>query len=160
MRVCQFRHFGTVQLPIENLSSPAGCWTAAVVSLAKAAGNVKPWRLPREAQSCLSRWTVPVDCGLETARTCRISSFRHRSTPSSKCLRIRCVTEMLQREERAWNDGDKRRNAAPLLQADAKEIRRITHDMNNALEILVQASYLVNTTAFSDQAREWMKLLD
>jgi uncharacterized protein (DUF1778 family) len=48
----------------------------------------------------------------------------------------------------------------PLLQADAKEIRRITHDMNNALEIIVQASYLVNTTALSDQAREWMKLLD
>ena len=48
----------------------------------------------------------------------------------------------------------------PLLEADAKEIRRMTHDMNNALEILVQASYLVNTTALSDQAREWMKLLD
>jgi hypothetical protein len=32
--------------------------------------------------------------------------------------------------------------------------------MNNALEIIVQASYLVNTTALSDQAREWMKLLD
>ena len=48
----------------------------------------------------------------------------------------------------------------PLLQADAKEIRRMTHDMNNALEILVQASYLVNTTELSDQAREWMKLLD
>ena len=48
----------------------------------------------------------------------------------------------------------------PLLQTDAKEIRRITHDMNNALEILVQASYLVNTTDLSDQAREWMKLLD
>jgi hypothetical protein len=48
----------------------------------------------------------------------------------------------------------------PLLQADAMEIRRMTHDMNNALEILVQASYLVNTTALSDQAREWMKLLD
>jgi hypothetical protein len=50
--------------------------------------------------------------------------------------------------------------ATPLLQEDAKEIRRITHDMNNALEIIVQASYLVNTTALSDQAREWMKLLD
>jgi hypothetical protein len=48
----------------------------------------------------------------------------------------------------------------PLPQADAKEIRRMTHDMNNALEIIVQASYLVNTTALSDQAREWMKLLD
>ena len=48
----------------------------------------------------------------------------------------------------------------PLLQADAKEIRRLTHDMNNALEIIVQASYLVNTTDLSDPAREWMKLLD
>jgi hypothetical protein len=48
----------------------------------------------------------------------------------------------------------------PMLQSDAKEIRRITHDMNNALEIIVQASYLVNTTALSDQAKEWMKLLD
>lgn len=48
----------------------------------------------------------------------------------------------------------------PLLQADATEMRRMTHDMNNALEILVQASYLVNTTELSEQAREWMKLLD
>ena len=50
--------------------------------------------------------------------------------------------------------------ATPLQQDDAKEIRRITHDMNNALEIIVQASYLVNTTDLSDPAREWMKLLD
>jgi hypothetical protein len=48
----------------------------------------------------------------------------------------------------------------PLLQSDAKEIRRITHDINNALEIIVQASYLVNSTELSDQAKEWMKLLD
>jgi hypothetical protein len=32
--------------------------------------------------------------------------------------------------------------------------------MNNALEIIVQASYLVNSTALSDQAKEWMTLLD
>jgi signal transduction histidine kinase len=48
----------------------------------------------------------------------------------------------------------------PLLQADADEIRRITHDINNALEVIVQASYLVNSTGLSDQAKEWMKLLD
>jgi hypothetical protein len=48
----------------------------------------------------------------------------------------------------------------PMLEQDAKEIRRLTHDMNNALEIIVQASYLVNMTALSDQAKEWMKLLD
>ena len=48
----------------------------------------------------------------------------------------------------------------PMLESDTKEIRRITHDINNALEIIVQASYLVNTTALTDQAKEWMKLLD
>jgi signal transduction histidine kinase len=49
---------------------------------------------------------------------------------------------------------------SPLPQADATEIRRITHDINNALEIIVQASYLVNSTELSDQAKEWMRLLD
>lgn len=49
---------------------------------------------------------------------------------------------------------------APMPQELAKEIRRITHDINNALEIIVQASYLVNTTELSAQAKEWMKLLD
>jgi hypothetical protein len=49
---------------------------------------------------------------------------------------------------------------APIPQEVAKEIRRITHDINNALEIIVQASYLVNTTALTDQAKDWMKLLD
>ncbi len=43
---------------------------------------------------------------------------------------------------------------------DAKEIRRLVHDSNNALEIIVQASYLVNMTELSDPAKDWMKLLD
>lgn len=47
-----------------------------------------------------------------------------------------------------------------LSPEDVKELRRITHDVNNALEIIVQASYLVNMTELSDQAKEWMKLLD
>ena len=50
--------------------------------------------------------------------------------------------------------------AAPLAQVDAAQLRRIAHDVNNALELIVQASYLVNTTSLSDQAKEWMKLLD
>jgi hypothetical protein len=47
-----------------------------------------------------------------------------------------------------------------LTPEDAKELRRITHDINNALEVIVQASYLVNMTELSGQAKEWMKLLD
>ncbi|MDQ1693509.1 MAG: hypothetical protein QOH85_1044 [Acidobacteriaceae bacterium] len=47
-----------------------------------------------------------------------------------------------------------------LTSDDAKEIRRITHDINNALEVILQASYLVNMTELSEQAKGWMKLLD
>jgi hypothetical protein len=47
-----------------------------------------------------------------------------------------------------------------LTSEDAKEIRRITHDINNALEVILQASYLVNMTELSEQAKGWMKLLD
>ena len=50
--------------------------------------------------------------------------------------------------------------AAPLGQEDAKQLRKLAHDINNALELMVQASYLVNTTELTDQAKEWMKLLD
>jgi hypothetical protein len=49
---------------------------------------------------------------------------------------------------------------SPLAQEDAKQLRRIAHDINNALELIVQASYLVSTTELSDPAKEWMKLLD
>jgi hypothetical protein len=54
------------------------------------------------------------------------------------------------------NGGSKKSFAAE----DALHMRRLSHDMNNALEIIVQASYLVNTTPLSDMAKDWMKLLD
>src|ERR1700730_8628323 len=134
MRVCQFRHFGTsnsrfpgANVDQESLFCPAGCWTAAVASLAKAVGKVKPCRQRKGER--------------DAAAACRLHhNARGRGT--------RGMTE---------TDGA---TPTPLPQADAKEIRRITHDMNNALEIIVQASYLVNSTELSDQAKEWMKLLD
>jgi hypothetical protein len=42
----------------------------------------------------------------------------------------------------------------------AKEMRRLLHDMNNALEIIIQASYLVGTLPLGDDGKEWLKLLD
>lgn len=50
--------------------------------------------------------------------------------------------------------------AAPMAQEDVKQFRKVAHDINNALELIVQASYLVNTTSLSEQAKEWMKLLE
>ena len=45
---------------------------------------------------------------------------------------------------------------APL----AAEIRRLTHDLSNALEILVQTSYLLTLAELKEPASEWLKMLE
>ena len=42
----------------------------------------------------------------------------------------------------------------------AKEIRRLAHDLSNALEIVVQTSYLLGTTGLQEPAAEWLRMLD
>jgi hypothetical protein len=46
----------------------------------------------------------------------------------------------------------------PLEQAT--EIRRMAHDLSNALEIIVQANYLLGTLPIDESAKQWTKLLD
>jgi hypothetical protein len=40
------------------------------------------------------------------------------------------------------------------------EIRRLMHDLSNALEIVLQAGYLLSTADLEDPAREWLGLLE
>ena len=42
----------------------------------------------------------------------------------------------------------------------AKEIRRLAHDLSNALEIVVQTSYLLSTTELKSPASDWLQMLD
>lgn len=42
----------------------------------------------------------------------------------------------------------------------AREIRRITHDLSNSLEIIVQTSYLLSLAELKEPAAEWLKMLD
>jgi hypothetical protein len=42
----------------------------------------------------------------------------------------------------------------------ALEIRRLAHDLSNALEIIVQTSYLLNMAELKEPANEWLKMLD
>jgi hypothetical protein len=42
----------------------------------------------------------------------------------------------------------------------AAELRRLAHDLSNALEIIVQANYLLGTAQMDDSAKQWTKLLD
>lgn len=42
----------------------------------------------------------------------------------------------------------------------AMEIRKLIHDLGNALEIVVQTSYLLGMAALPEPASEWHKMLD
>lgn len=46
------------------------------------------------------------------------------------------------------------------LAESAKEMRRLLHDMNNALEIIIQATYLVGMLPMSEDGKQWVKLLE
>jgi hypothetical protein len=40
------------------------------------------------------------------------------------------------------------------------EMRRIAHDLSNALEIIVQTSYLLSTAELKEPASDWLRMLD
>jgi hypothetical protein len=42
----------------------------------------------------------------------------------------------------------------------AVEVRRLAHDLSNALEIIVQTSYLLGTTELKSPASDWLRLLE
>ncbi len=49
---------------------------------------------------------------------------------------------------------------ASIPAEQAKEIRRLSHDLSNALEIIVQANYLLNAMSHDEGAKQWIQLLD
>ena len=52
-------------------------------------------------------------------------------------------------------------NNAPQIPEDlAVEMRRLAHDLRNALEIIVQTSYLLSTTEMKEPASDWLRMLD
>jgi hypothetical protein len=42
----------------------------------------------------------------------------------------------------------------------AVEVRRLAHDLGNALEIIVQTSYLLSTVELKEPASDWLRMLD
>ncbi len=42
----------------------------------------------------------------------------------------------------------------------ALEIRRLAHDLSNALEIIIQTSYLLGMGKLDDANAQWLKMLD
>ena len=42
----------------------------------------------------------------------------------------------------------------------AVEMRKLAHDLSNALEIVVQTSFLLGTAELKEPAAEWLRMLD
>ena len=42
----------------------------------------------------------------------------------------------------------------------ALEVRRLAHDLSNALEIIVQTSYLLSMAELKGPAADWLRMLD
>jgi hypothetical protein len=51
-------------------------------------------------------------------------------------------------------------NAESIPEDLALEIRRLAHDLSNALEIIVQTSYLLSTADLREPASTWLGMLD
>ncbi len=47
-----------------------------------------------------------------------------------------------------------------IPETQALEIRRLAHDLSNALEIVVQTSYLLSMAELKEPAAEWLRMLD
>jgi hypothetical protein len=50
--------------------------------------------------------------------------------------------------------------AAEIPEELALEIRKLAHDLSNALEIIVQTSYLLGTVELKEPAVEWVRMLE
>jgi len=50
--------------------------------------------------------------------------------------------------------------AQSIPEGPALEIRRLAHDLSNALEIIVQTSYLLTMAELKEPAAEWLRMLE
>ena len=42
----------------------------------------------------------------------------------------------------------------------AQQLRKLSHDLSNALEVILQTSYLLGTVEMNESARQWRQMLD
>jgi len=57
---------------------------------------------------------------------------------------------------------DTSKNTAPaqIPEELALEVRRLAHELSNALEIIVQTSYLLSMAEMKEPASDWLRMLD
>lgn len=50
--------------------------------------------------------------------------------------------------------------AAEIPEELALEIRKLAHDLSNALEVIVQTTYLLGTVGLKEPGSDWLRMLD
>ncbi len=50
--------------------------------------------------------------------------------------------------------------AEEIPESLALEIRKLAHDLSNALEVIVQTSYLLGTVVMKEPGGDWLRMLD
>jgi hypothetical protein len=66
----------------------------------------------------------------------------------------------MKEEDTSVSDPNGAASAAKIPQEQANAIRKLAHDLSNALEIIVQSSYLLSTTDLDELGKKWVGLLD
>ena len=52
------------------------------------------------------------------------------------------------------------KSAAEIPEEQALEIRKLAHELSNALEVIVQTSYLLGTLELKEPGSDWVRMLD
>jgi signal transduction histidine kinase len=49
----------------------------------------------------------------------------------------------------------------PTIPAEpSRQLRKLSHDLSNALEVILQTSFLLGTVELDENARQWRQMLD
>jgi hypothetical protein len=140
MRVCQFRHFGTSSTGTQPNLNETWLFTANAASLRYAQVS--------QSSPCLSN----------AAANRRLPQPLHPT-----------VWPLFHRPDRRFAGHDFALEAfnamtdiqaGPIPGCHAAEIRRLVHDLSNALEIIVQTNYLLKLGKPDEATTQWLNLMD
>ena len=93
-----------------------------------------------------------------TEREARITAI------SGRTAKARPSTEFMDHTTRD-TPGEGETHPAPssanvLPESAAAELRRLSHDLSNSLEVIVQTSYLLSLAELKEPAAEWLRMLE
>src|SRR3981189_765101 len=145
MRVCQFRHYGTVfyaphRWPEHANREPSVLQTQRPLSM-------RPLRSPGP------RYRSGARKDRKSAGVAGETSDKKRRLLGEEGD-ISQMTEPKNLLSQAPPDVEK------IPEDLSVEMRRIAHDLSNALEIIIQTSYLLSTTEMKEPASDWLRMLD